>query len=56
MTRADVEKLIAKYERKLKKEYQRGFEDGVREEARIKRVVKYICKCGNEMHIKRLVD
>jgi len=54
MTKLELAKLIAKYERKLNKEYQRGFDDGVREEARVKRTTTYICpNCKTEMVIKR---
>ena len=42
--------LTAKYERKLKKEYQRGYDDGVRDEARVKRAVKMVCpRCKIEI-------
>lgn len=43
MTKSELAKLIAKYERKLKREYQRGFDDGVEAEAKVKKGTKRLC-------------
>ena len=43
MTKKEAAKLIAKYERKLKKEYNRGFDDGVEAEAKVKKGTKRLC-------------
>lgn len=38
-----INNLIEKYERKLKKEYQRGYDDGVGAEAKVKKGTKRLC-------------